>query len=69
MIPQIFYFDHPQAVRDNLFQWLNQINRRTLPKNNWVFFRILVNLGFEACGLPFDQEQMEKDFALVQRAL
>ncbi len=65
MIPRTFFFGLPETVREHLYQWLNQINHRVLPKNNWVFFRILVNLGFEACDLPFDSEQMDKDFALI----
>lgn len=65
MIPRTFYVELPQQAQGNLYRWLKQINACTLPKNNWVFFRILVNLGFETCGLPFDQAQVDKDFALV----
>ncbi|MBN1778374.1 MAG: DUF2264 domain-containing protein [Clostridiales bacterium] len=65
MIPETFYFSLPKHARENLYRWLSQINRKTMPKNNWVFFRILVNLGFEACGLPFDQRQIDEDFALI----
>ena len=65
MIPRKFYFELPQQAQRNLYQWLNQINACELPKNNWVFFRILVNIGFEVCGLPFDREQMTADFKLI----
>lgn len=51
----------------NLFDWLNQINQHTIPKTNWLFFRILVNTFFEMAALPFvettllaDQEEIER---------
>ncbi len=65
MIPETFYFALPEDARQNLYRWLSQINRKTMPKNNWVFFRILVNMGFRACGLPFDKKQVDEDFALI----
>ncbi len=63
--PQQFFFSLPKAAQDNLYRWLNQINEKRMPKNNWVFFRVLVNMGFEICGLPFDGRQTEEDFALI----
>ena len=65
MIPETFFFSLPEDARQNLYRWLSQINRKTMPKNNWVFFRILVNMGFRACGLPYDQRQVDEDFALI----
>lgn len=65
MAPEEFFFALPKEAQGNLYRWLSQINQREMPRNNWVFFRILVNMGFEACGLPFDRPQMDKDFALV----
>ena len=65
MIPETFFFALPKTAKSNLYRWLSSINQIALPKNNWVFFRILVNLGFETCGLPYDKQQVEKDFELV----
>ena len=62
MIPEIFFFALPKEAQDNLYRWLAQINLKEMPKNNWVFFRILVNLGFQRCGLPFDRRQIDRDF-------
>ena len=65
MIPETFFFALPEDAQKNLYRWLDQINHVSLPKNNWVFFRVLVNLGFQICGLPYNQHRMEDDFRLI----
>jgi hypothetical protein len=50
----------------NLYQWLNQINRYDMPKNNWRFFRILVNTGFRKNGLTADGARLKEDLDLVE---
>ena len=37
-----------------------------MPKNNWTFFRVLVNLGFLVNGLPYPKDRMEKDLAMIE---
>jgi len=50
-----------KAEQENLYRWLEQINHYEMPPTNWLFFRILVNLGFKQCGLPYPKEQIEAD--------
>ena len=64
--PQRFYGELPKEAQRNLYAWLDQINHHDMPKNNWTFFRVLVNMGFLVCGLPVDQARMEADFALIE---
>lgn len=52
--------------QDNVFNWLNTVNSRKIPKNNWVFFRILVNVCFKKLGRKYSQEMMDKDFKLIE---
>ena len=52
--------------RENLFRWLNQINRYDMPKNNWRFFRILVNTGFLKNGMPVDTGRLREDMDLME---
>ena len=66
MAPEKFFFSLPKEAQTNLYNWLNQINFHDMPKNNWTFFRVLVNMGFLICGLPVDHERMEKDFAMIE---
>ncbi|HIT68291.1 MAG TPA: DUF2264 domain-containing protein [Candidatus Aphodomonas merdavium] len=64
--PKTFFFSLPERTQAQLYRWLDQINHHEMPKNNWTFFRVLVNIGFEICGLPFPQEQMREDFDLIE---
>lgn len=66
LIPETFYFDLPKSAQTNLYHWLNQINSHDMPKNNWYFFRVLVNIGFMNCGLPYPEKQLEDDLALIE---
>ncbi len=50
----------------NVHAWLIQANDHEIPANNWHFFRILVNSAMKVCDMPYDQEQIEKDFALIE---
>ena len=66
LAPERFFFELPEAAQKNLHAWLNQINFHDMPKNNWTFFRVLVNMGFMVCSLPYDRPRMEKDFAMIE---
>ena len=61
MIPDRFYFDLPEAARRNLYNRLNQIYLHEMPQNNWLFFRVLVNIGFMHVGLPVDEQRLSDD--------
>lgn len=65
LVPERFLGDLSAKGRENLHRWLSQINRFEMPKNNWVFFRILVNSGFLLNDLPYDAERLEQDLALI----
>ena len=66
LAPDAFYRALPASAQLNLYRWLDQINRRDMPKNNWVFFRVLVNSGFRVCGLPYPQSQLDDDLQQIQ---
>jgi hypothetical protein len=57
------YFNDQEQKR--LHTWLSQINDREIPKNNWLFFRILVNHGFRLHGLPYNEERLKNDLETV----
>ena len=64
--PDQFYRGFTAAQQENLYQWLNQINRFDMPKNNWRFFRILVNIGFLKVGLPVDRARLTEDLDMME---
>ncbi len=66
LAPERFFFSLPEAARVNLQNWLNQINLRAMPKNNWIFFRVLVNVGFRVCGLAYPADQLENDLSHIE---
>lgn len=43
----------------NLYNWLDQINYRKVPHNNWKFFRVMVNVAFKTLGLEYNKQEME----------
>lgn len=54
-----------EQEQKNLHQWLIQVNEHKIPRNNWLFFRVLVNLAMKKCEMPFSQEQMNHDLATI----
>ena len=45
----------PQSAKDNLAAYLLKARQRKYADSNWKFFRILVDLGLERCGIDFDR--------------
>jgi len=52
--------------KQNLYVWLNQINDHKLWNNNWLFFRVLVNIGLKKTGLPHNIEAVEETLNLLE---
>ncbi|WHY01226.1 DUF2264 domain-containing protein [Neobacillus sp. DY30] len=50
-----------EQEKENLFLWLNQINQIHVYDCNWLFFPVIVNLGFKAVGLPYDQGKIRQN--------
>ncbi|GAA3599475.1 DUF2264 domain-containing protein [Nonomuraea rosea] len=54
LVPEQVWEPLARPARDNLVRWLSQINQRGTPDNNWLFFRVLVNLGLARIGAAHD---------------
>ena len=54
-----------EKEQNQLHAWLNQINHREIPKNNWIFFRILVNHGFRLNGFIYNEDMLKNDLEMV----
>lgn len=52
--------------KENMVNWLYQINELPLPENNWQFFKIMVNIGLQKVGARFSQEGIEKAMAIIE---
>ncbi len=55
------------AARERLSAWLQNINQVKLVQSNWLFFRVLVNLGLRHCGEKWSEENLEADLAQIDR--
>jgi hypothetical protein len=53
------------AARERLVSWLNGIFDHDPNPNNWQFFRVLVALGLERVGAPFDSTKLTTSLDLL----
>ena len=65
-VPQRFWDELTAAEQDHLYAWLDQINQYDMPKNNWRFFRILVNSGFLRVGRPVNEARLKEDLDMME---
>lgn len=61
LIPDRIWEPLDVEARNNLYAWLNQMNSHPCHDCNWLFFNVLVNIGFRKAGLPYDAGQLEKN--------
>ncbi|MET3899818.1 hypothetical protein ABIB57_003780 [Devosia sp. UYZn731] len=60
MVPHLVWEPLPQKAKDNLAAYLKHARQFDYADNNWKFFRILVDLGLEECGVEFDRSLTDK---------
>lgn len=54
--PTAFNFEDDEITRNNLITWLRTINDHRMPQNNWLWFRVLVNLALtRVLGVPLGE--------------
>jgi hypothetical protein len=67
MAPEFFWEPLDQSAKQNLVNWLQQINHVLVVDNNWLFFRILVNMGLENVGAEPDKKAVKKAFDRIEQ--
>jgi hypothetical protein len=60
LLPHLVWDPLPQDAKDNLAAYLKHARQFDYADNNWKFFRILVDLGLEQCGVEFDRSLTDK---------
>lgn len=65
LVPERMWEPLDERERRNLYNWLNQINAHPCHDCNWLFFQVMVNLGFRAIGEPYDKEQMDRNLLRI----
>ncbi len=66
LVPDKLWDPLTEKQKDNLYQWINQINSHKVHPNNWRFFRILTNMTFRKLGLPWSEECFEDDWKIIE---
>ncbi|WP_179292068.1 DUF2264 domain-containing protein [Paenibacillus campinasensis] len=61
LIPDRIWKPLGEKARHNLYTWLHQINAHPCHDCNWLFFQVLVNIGFHKAGLPYDKAQLQRN--------
>ncbi|MEJ2148677.1 MAG: DUF2264 domain-containing protein, partial [Chloroflexota bacterium] len=58
LVPEHVWEPLDRQAKDNLVRWLETINRVEVVDSNWLFFRVLVNLGLANVGAEWDRPTM-----------
>ncbi|RYE79881.1 MAG: DUF2264 domain-containing protein, partial [Hyphomicrobiales bacterium] len=56
MVPEHIWDPLDARAKANIAAYLLQARRHAYADNNWKFFRVLVDLGLEQCGIAFDRQ-------------
>lgn len=56
------WLELPPADRNNIVQWLLQVNRKQTPDNNWHLFVTFVNLVVSSLGYPVDLPEARRHY-------
>lgn len=67
LIPDKIWDPLSKEEKDNLANWLKQVNDHSVHDCNWIFFRVLVNMGLKKVGESYDPERMEKDLDRIEQ--
>lgn len=59
LIPEKLWEPLSKKEKDNIVEWLLNINTHTIGPNNWQFFRVLVNTALKKLGERHDQEALD----------
>lgn len=66
LVPDRIWQPLSDREKSNLYQWLDQINHHPCHDCNWLFFHVLVNVGFHKTGLPYDAVLLEKNLQRIE---
>lgn len=60
LVPELLWEPLTVQEKENLSNWLYQINLYTQAENNWQFFNVLTNLALKKRGCKYGRERMQK---------
>ncbi len=63
--PEKIWAKLSKVERTNLTNWLNQINKGRVGDNNWIFFRVFVNLALKNVGVEYERAILTEDLRSI----
>ncbi|KAL4866686.1 hypothetical protein BDV12DRAFT_210325 [Aspergillus spectabilis] len=66
--PDAFFHSQSKAVQRNIIKWLQGMNGKDMPVNNWRWFRVFANLALILVGgISYSElkDELERDFAVL----
>lgn len=67
LTPKIIWDPLSSDAKKRLSTWLQRINDVKLVQSNWLFFRVLVNLGLRRCGQPWSPDRIQADLDQIDQ--
>ena len=65
LVPELLWEPLSGRTQAQLVEWLRRIERYEPVRNNWQFFRVLVQLGLERVGAPFDRDAQARSLEML----
>jgi hypothetical protein len=70
-----FFYETKETFWDTLsvpkqktiVKWMDQVNHKTIPKTNWLFFRAMVNQFIDDSGYMDNSELIDADYAITNK--
>lgn len=65
LTPEVLWDPLSDKAKRQLATWLLQINSHSLPKCNWYFFRIIINIAMRERHIDYNKDLLASDIALI----
>ena len=66
LVPEVFWEPLSETAKQNLYNWLSQIEKCELPPSNWGCFRLFVCAAFRSLGLPVNEEAERESIEIIE---
>lgn len=66
LAPEVIWNPLSDEEKENLTTWLLQINDHDYSKNNWQFFRVLINIGLRKVEARYSEEAIDNSIAIIE---
>lgn len=66
LAPEHFWQPLTDIERQQLVNWLSQVNQVKAHDCNWLFFAVIVNIGLKKVGQPYDQSVIDRHLDRIE---